>query len=159
MNWIKTLISIFIVLFGQFFLSGILEINTVRPDFPVIFIMYTAIRNGRFHGIVIGFFIGILVDLSGVSSYFGLSSLTYVVTAYLSGYLQMKSDRLDSVYYMVSWIGILAIHFLIFTVVRYQILLPEYHFLFLIKWISTTAYTLGFMLIFQFIYNINPNKY
>jgi len=155
---IKYILPSIIVFFFQFLFSELLSISTIRPDFPIIFIMYVAIRQGRFQGVIIGFILGLFVDLAGVSSYFGLTPLTYIITAYISGYLRIKSPNINHTYFTVSWMAILFFHFLVFSMVRYQTILTEDIVLFSMKWISTTAYTLGFMLIIQFIYNINPNR-
>ncbi|MBT3589483.1 MAG: rod shape-determining protein MreD [Candidatus Marinimicrobia bacterium] len=155
---IKFILPSLAIFFFQFLFSEILSISTIRPDFPIIYVMYIALRQGRFQGVIIGFILGIFIDLAGVSSYFGLTPLTYSITAYITGILHIKSDNLNHYYYTASWIAILFFHFLIFSLVRYQTILMSDILLFSIKWFSTTAYTLGFMLILQLIYNVNPNK-
>lgn len=154
-RYIIQLIGVFLF---QFLFSEVLTINTVRPDFPIIYIMYLSMNKGRFQGVIIGFFLGLLIDLAGTSSYFGLTPLTYSTTAYISGFLATKSENINAFYFSLSWIGILVFHFFIFALVRYQTIVIEDTFLFLIKWFSTTFYTLGFMFILQFIYDINPNR-
>ncbi len=43
------------VFFLQFYLAELLSINMIRPDFMTIFILYTAIKFGRFYGVIAGF--------------------------------------------------------------------------------------------------------
>ena len=59
-----------IVLFFQILFVESLAINTIRPDFLVLFIIYITISNGRLIGLTMGFTIGLISDLSGVGSYF-----------------------------------------------------------------------------------------
>ena len=63
----------------QLLVSDLLAIDTVRPDFCVLFILYWSIKFGRTVGIMHGFILGLLVDLSGTGTFFGLSSMTYSI--------------------------------------------------------------------------------
>ena len=65
----------FLVWILELLLLDILEINNIRPDFFIVLILYWSIKYGRTLGIVSGFLIGVLVDLTGVASFFGLSPL------------------------------------------------------------------------------------
>ena len=56
----------------ELLLLDTLEINNIRPDFFIVLVLYWSIKYGRTLGIVSGFLIGILVDLTGVASFFGL---------------------------------------------------------------------------------------
>ena len=78
-------ITLIVLLFQILFVES-LTINTIRPDFLVLFIIYITIINGRFVGVIIAFIVGLISDLLGVGSYFGLSPLSLSITAYLSGF-------------------------------------------------------------------------
>ena len=139
------------VFFLQFYLAEFLSINMIRPDFMTIFILYTAIKFGRFYGVIAGFILGLFTDLAGVGSYFGLSSLTFSLTGYLTGYLKDQYNRLIPLYFHLTWIGIIFLQFLIYSFVRYQYLYETDFISFLEKWLLTMGYTMGFILVLQLI--------
>ena len=82
-------ITLIVLLFQILFVES-LTINTIRPDFLVLLIIYTTIINGRLFGVIMAFIVGLISDFSGVGSYFGLSPLSLSITAYLSGFLYLK---------------------------------------------------------------------
>ncbi len=136
----------------QLLLADLLAIKTVRPDFLAILILYWAIKYGRLHGTVSGFLIGILIDLSGTASFFGLSPLLYSITGYLSGNLKGAYSKLSPFYFSLAWVGILGLQFFIFCIVQYQDILYIDPRLFWMKWLGTTLYTFCFAGILQVIY-------
>ena len=73
MKWTDYIIPGVFVWLMQLILSDFLAIETVRPDFPVILILYWSVKYGRAVGTVSGFLLGLLVDLSGTATFFGLS--------------------------------------------------------------------------------------
>ena len=151
----RLLLSGFAVWILQLLLADFLAIDTVRPDFIVIVVLYWSLRYGRLVGIVFGFLIGLLVDLSGTASFFGLTPLTYSITGYLGGSLMEKYSTMGLLYFSLAWIGVLAFHFLIFSIVQYQHIFGVNTFLFWSKWFVTCLYTLCFAGILQFIYPIH----
>ena len=154
----RLLLSGFTVWILQLLLADFLAIDTVRPDFIVIVVLYWSLRYGRLVGIVFGFLIGLLVDLSGTASFFGLSPLTYSITGYLGGSLMEKYSTMGLLYFSLAWIGVLAFHFLIFSIVHYQNIFGVNTFLFWSKWFTTCLYTLCFAGILQFIYPIHKTQ-
>ena len=155
MNWNRFILSGIFVWILQLLLADFLAINTVRPDFIVIVVLYWSLRYGRLIGIVFGFLIGLIVDLSGTASFFGLSPLTYSITGYLGGSLMGKYSTMGLLYFSLSWIGVLAFSFLIFSMVQYQHIFGVNTFLFWTKWFGTCIYTLCFAGILQFIYPLH----
>ena len=147
----KFIFMLLCVFFLQFYLAEFLSINMIRPDFMTIFILYTAIKFGRFYGVIAGFTLGLLTDLTGVGSYFGLSSLTFSLTGYLTGYLKDQYNRLIPLYFHLTWIGIIFLQFLIYSFVRYQYLYETDIISFIEKWLLTMGYTMGFILVLQLI--------
>ena len=154
----RLLLSGFAVWILQLLLADFLAIDTVRPDFIVIVVLYWSLLYGRLVGIVFGFLIGLLVDLSGTASFFGLSPLTYSITGYLGGSLMEKYSTMGLLYFSLAWIGVLAFHFLIFSIVQYQHIFGVNTFLFWSKWFATCLYTLCFSGILQFIYPIHKTQ-
>ena len=155
MNWNSLLISGFLVWLAQLTIADLFIIDTVRPDFIGILIMYWSVTYGRFTGTIFGMIFGLIFDLSGSALYFGLSPLIYATTGYLSGNLKGLYSKINPLLYNLIWVTILLIHFFIFCIVNYQEVLIVNLNLFLGKWIGTSIYTISFMLIMQFIYPLN----
>jgi|TARA_B110000914_G_C15444354_1_gene437692 rod shape-determining protein MreD len=138
----------------QFILVDILSIKMIRPDFLVIYIFYFTLLNAKYKGIILGFIIGLLSDLTGVGSYFGLTSLTLSLTAYLTGFLNGKYERLLPYFFHSIWVSILLLHFYIITYVRFQILYESSTLDFLFKFIFTFGYTMMFFVVIQFFFPV-----
>ncbi|MEC7821741.1 MAG: rod shape-determining protein MreD [Candidatus Neomarinimicrobiota bacterium] len=141
-----------IVLFFQILFVESLTINATRPDFLVLFIIYITISNGRLIGLTMGFTIGLISDLSGVGSYFGLSPLSLSITAYLSGFLYLKYERLLPYVFHSIWIIILILHFYIITYFRFQSVFLSSKTEFFVIWIMTFGYTFIFFIFIQYFF-------
>tara|TARA_B100000287_G_scaffold22703_1_gene22281 strand:- start:1723 stop:2202 length:480 start_codon:yes stop_codon:yes gene_type:complete len=147
---IKYFILIFLVFVFQLWTSEFFSLGTIDPDFCVIVILYIAIKDGRLNGVIVGFFMGLFIDLSsGLNEYFGLTSLIYTITGYFCGFLKGQSNRLNKTYFTAIWILIITCQFLIFSLIVYQeyLIIDPIHFMF--KWIATSLYTLSFLGILQ----------
>ena len=141
-----------IVLFFQILFVESLTINAIRPDFLVLFIIYITISNGRLIGLTMGFTIGLISDLSGVGSYFGLSPLSLSITAYLSGFLYLKYERLLPYVFHSIWIIILILHFYIISYFRFQSVFLSSKTEFFVIWLMTFGYTFIFFIIMQYFF-------
>ena len=148
----KLVLITLIVLFFQILFVESLTINAIRPDFLVLFIIYITISNGRLIGLIMGFTIGLISDLSGVGSYFGLSPLSLSITAYLSGFLYLKYERLLPYVFHSIWIIILILHFYIITYFRFQSVFLSSKTEFFVIWIITFGYTFIFFIIMQYFF-------
>jgi len=155
MKWTNYIIQGFSIWIIQILLSDLLSIDTVRPDFIVMLVLYWSIRDGRTVGVIGGFILGLMVDLSGASSYFGLSPMIYSTTGYLSGYLKGAYLNLNPFYFTASWVGVICLHFIIFCFVFYQDIWFINPGLYWAKWIGTSLYTLSFLGIIQIIYPLH----
>ena len=142
----------------ELLLLDILEINNIRPDFFIILVLYWSIKFGRTLGVLSGFVIGILVDLSGVASFFGLSPLIYSITGYLSGNLKGLFNKINPILFTFLWVVIIFIQAFIFCLVHNQFLLAINLSLFYKNWFATGIYTLSFVLVLQIIYPIHKIK-
>ena len=151
MNWSSLFISGILVWIIQLTIADLLTIDTIRPDFIGILIVYWAVKYGRFSGTLSGLIFGIIFDLSGSALFFGLSPLIYTITGYLSGNLNGMYTKINPLIYNFSWVSILLLHFLIFCTVHYQEILIVDIDLFFGKWIGTSIYTISFVVILQFI--------
>jgi rod shape-determining protein MreD len=150
------LIGILVLLF-QAILSEFLSLNGVRPDFILIFILYISVNIGSFHGVLSGFLLGVLSDFLGIGSAFGISPLTYTLTGYLLGIFCNQNKTTSQLRFHTVWIGIINLHFLCTTFIRYQITVIENPLHYVILWICTSLYTLGFIGILQIIHPIYKN--
>ena len=154
MKWTSILFSAIGVFMVQFLLVDFLSLNMIRPDFLVIYIFYISLVYGKMTGVSTGFLLGLLSDLSGVGSFFGLSPLSLSVTAYLTGYLNGKYERMLPYLFHGAWISIIGFHFIIISYVRFQSILFSDPISFWIKCFLSFSYTMMFLLIIQFFYPV-----
>ena len=147
-------ISFFTVFFLiiQLLLVDLLSLNLIRPDFLVIFILYLSMIKGKMYGMTVGFTIGILSNLFGVGSYFGLEALSLTIVGYLGGYLKNIYEKVLPYIFHILWILIILLHFLVICYFRYQNIYISNLFEFLFIWIATTSYTMLFIISIQFIF-------
>ena len=140
-----------LVIISQSILSEFLSINGIRPDFMLIYLIYISVQFGSTFGVILGFSLGIIADLLGVGTSFGLSSLTYTITGYLTGIFCNNNKTQSPFQFHSTWLTIVFIHFLLITFIRYQSIFIDnpIHYVFL--WFLITMYTLGFIGILQFI--------
>ena len=154
MKWTSILFSAIGVFMAQFLLVDFLSLNMIRPDFLVVYIFYISLVYGKTTGVLTGFLLGLLSDLSGVGSFFGLSPLSLSLTAYLTGYLNGKYERMLPYLFHGSWISIIGFHFFIISYVRFQSILLSDPIAFWIKCFMSFSYTMMFLLIIQFFYPV-----
>ena len=136
----------------QLLLVDLLSLNLIRPDFLVIFILYLSMIKGKMYGMTVGFTIGILSNLFGVGSYFGLEALSLTIVGYLGGYLKNIYEKVLPYIFHILWILIILLHFLVICYFRYQNIYISNLFEFLFIWIATTSYTMLFIISIQFIF-------
>ena len=154
MKWTSILFPAIGVFMAQFLLVDFLSLNMIRPDFLVIYIFYISLVYGKTTGVLTGFLLGLLSDLSGVGSFFGLSPLSLSLTAYLTGYLNGKYERMLPYLFHGAWISIIGFHFIIISYVRFQSILLSDPIAFWIKCFMSFSYTMMFLLIIQFFYPV-----
>ena len=150
MEFIKYTFIIIITFLFQSWSAEFFTLGTIDPDFCLIVLLYVSIKNGGVTGTLFGFFIGLFIDLSsGTNQFFGLTPLIYTTTGYFCSYLKGENEKLNKLYFTSIWVIIVLIQFLIFSLIVYQYLLIQSPMQFLIKWLSTSLYTLIFLGIFQ----------
>ena len=150
MIFFKYAFIILVTFIFQSWSSEFFTIGTIDPDFCVIVLLYISIKNGGVVGTIFGFTIGLFIDLSsGTNQFFGLTPLVYTTTGYFSSFLKGENIRLNKIYFTSIWVGIILVQFLIFALIVYQQLLIQNPYMFFIKWLLTTLYTLVFLGILQ----------
>tara|TARA_Y100001960_G_scaffold41679_1_gene40814 strand:+ start:1001 stop:1492 length:492 start_codon:yes stop_codon:yes gene_type:complete len=152
MNNIQIIFISTFVLLIQFFLVDFLSLNLIRPDFLVIFVLYIALYKGRFAGTIIGFSLGLLSNLFGVGSFFGLEALSLSIVGYLAGYLSKSYEKLLPYIFHSLWLLIIFLHFFIICYFRFQNIYLSDTFDFIFKWFASVSYTLLFLIAIHFIY-------
>ena len=150
MKLIKYFIIVFIVFVFQIWASEFFTLGTIDPDFCIIVLTYISIKDGRLTGVVTGFFMGLIIDLSsGSNQFFGLTPLVYTSTGYFCGFLSGKNKKLNKTYFTLIWVSIVLCQFLLFSLIVYQDYLIQDPLKFFIKWLATSLYTLTFLGILQ----------
>jgi len=151
MNWRKPLLVGLLVLLFQSFLSRYLTIRGIKPDLLLIYLIYIAMRNGSMTGIICGFIIGFIEDLTSAGSLFGLAPLTKSITGFLIGRLHGKFPRMSPLVFHFAWVTILLIHFFFYVYVRFQSVYASSQPEFWITWFAAVIYTSVFVGIMQII--------
>ena len=140
-----------IVLLMQIFLSNLLSIGGVRPDFLIIFVLYFAVIYGSFKGVLSGFSIGIIISIFDGGLTVGLLSLIYSIVGYAGGFLKTQHYKMVPAFFNVSCFLIIFGSFLIYTYFNYDFLFYNDLKIFLLTWLKTSLYTLSILAILQFI--------
>ncbi len=139
------------VLFFQLIVSNWLTIRGIRPDFMLMFLVYFTIRWGGFYGILFGFVFGILVDLAGTGGTFGLTPIVYTSLGYFAGFISTRVQNVSTTYLALANYLIVAGVYFIDAFFRYPVLFDSNPYTFVMKWVLTSAYTLGFLVLLQYI--------
>lgn len=97
------------VMAGQLYLAPTLRIGSIRPDFILIFLVFFSARFGRVPGILLGFGVGFLQDLTGSLSVLGTNALVKSIVGYslgtLNGNLAVWTPRVINLYIYGSLVG------------------------------------------------------
>ena len=135
----------------QIFLSNLLSVGSVRPDFLIIYVLYFAVNYGSFNGVLVGFSIGIIISIFDGGLIIGLLPLIYSIVGYSGGFLKTKHHKMVPVVFNLSCFLIIFGSFFIYTFFNYDYLFYNNLIIFLLTWLKTTLYTLSILLILQFI--------
>jgi rod shape-determining protein MreD len=140
-----------IVLLMQVFLSNLLSIGGVRPDFLIIFVLYFAVNYGSFKGTLAGFSIGIIISMFDGGLVIGLLPLIYSIVGYTGGFLKTQHYKMIPAVFNISCFLIIFGSFFIYTYFNYDYLFYNDFKIFLLTWFKTILYTLSILIILQFI--------
>ena len=147
------LFSLLVVLF-QLISSELLAINQISPDFLLIFVLYSTLIFGRFKGILIAFTLGLISDLSGIGSYFGLHPLLLSTASYAISFLIGRYEKMLPYIFYSYWIVIILLYFFLMAYFRFQVLFLSNFTGYIIQSIYLFLYTFTFIFILQFFYSI-----
>lgn len=126
----------------------------IIPDLVVIAIAYIGAKEGKIHGMLFGFFTGLLVDiLSG--SFFGLSALSYSLAAFIAGFFKTENDKfIYKWYFMVTVFSSSLVANIIYFGFYFQGTPLNFTFVLLSYVMTSSTYTT----LMSFIYTIIPRR-
>lgn len=120
-NKLQIILLLLVVVFLQSTIVPFFAIGMIQPDITLIFIASIAIYSGQIPATIIGFAIGITLDLL-LGEFFGLSAFTKTLTGFLVGYIynENRSEIIFSSYQYIVIVGVTAlvhniIYFAIYT--------------------------------------------
>lgn len=97
---------------------GYIAIENVTPDLLVIFIVYIAVREGQFAGVLFGFGLGLLFDLIS-SDIVGTNALSKLLAGFVAGYFYNQQLSLAESVGSFKFLGIMALAALVHNAVYY----------------------------------------
>lgn len=148
----KYVIPYIITLSLQIFTSDILSIKGVSPDFIIIFLVYFALNQGSFRGVVVGFTTGLILSIFDNSPILGILPLTYSIVGYGIGFLSTRKSRFSPLKFNIICYSIVVFGFFIYNYFLFDTLFYNDFTIFLLYWLKNTIYTITLLGIFQFIY-------
>ncbi len=104
----------------------------IMPNLLLILVVSTAYMRGRFTGMVLGFFSGLLVDLMFGSYIIGLYALLYLLLGYLMGFTNKVYSK-DDYTLPIIFIGISDLIYGFFYYIFEFLLRGRLHFLFYLR--------------------------
>lgn len=131
-----------------------LSIAGIVPDILVVWIVYIAIREGQVAGTTVGFFIGLVMNLLGMTEHMlGLAALAKTVAGFTAGYFYNENKTYNTLG-GYQFIVIVAVASLVHNILYFIIFLQGSE----VSWIQsvlfygipTTAYTAAIALLPMF---------
>ena len=147
----KFIIPFVITFLFSILLSSLLSIRGVKPDFIIIFLIYFALDQGSFKGVVVGFFVGLLVSIFDNNPTIGILPLTYSIIGYGVGLLRNHKNRLSPIIFNVVLFSIILFGFFVYSYFLYDSIFYNNFYQFVINWFRNTIYTVTLIVIIQFI--------
>lgn len=117
MKIVKYLVVVAVAVAAQLLLAPLLQVGDIRPDFILIMLVYFSARHGRLAGVVVGFTLGLLQDVTGSYSVLGATAMSKSLVGYaagtLNGNLSIWTSRVVNMYIF----GSLALHATVYQLV------------------------------------------
>jgi len=148
----KQIIPLSVAFFLQIFLSNLISIGGIRPDFIIIFMVYFALDQGNLKGVIVGFVSGIIISLFDNSPTFGVLPLIYSIVGYGIGFLKYQRKRMVPYQFNIICYSIVAFAFFIYNYFTYDTIFYNDLPLFLLFLLRSTVYTVSLLIIAQFIF-------
>ncbi len=104
---IKNGIILIILFLLQFTIAPLIAIDSVTPNFLILFIVYYSFKLPKIYSILLGFSIGLIYDLfqGGAigASAFGMTLAAYIVTFFPTGYFD--SEKFSLRFLMITFLS------------------------------------------------------
>ena len=138
----------------QIIIAPWLSIQNIKPDFVLILVMFVALLQGRVFGQLYGFGIGMVVDVIGIGSFFGLSALSKTVAGFLAGYFKNRRNRFNHITFYSIYVLVIFIHFAIFFLINFKSTDYGTQFILLRYVLPETIYTSIIFILLDYIFSI-----
>lgn len=89
---VMSIFMFFILVVLQFVIPKYFSIINIYPNFILIYIVFTGLNKGSIKGELTGFFYGLIWDILS-TDIFGIRTLTFTISGYLSGRFNKKLDK------------------------------------------------------------------
>ncbi len=103
----------FVMIFLQTSFSPLISASGVSPDFVFLFTFFTAVKGGAFSGTIVGFLVGIGVDVYSPEN-IGSTAFALVLIGFLAGLANEKTIRME---------GKMQLLFLFLAAISYSVIL------------------------------------
>jgi rod shape-determining protein MreD len=147
----KYILPVSIVFFLQIFLSNLISIRGIRPDFVVILMVYFALEQGSLRGVVFGFLSGLIISIFDNSAVLGVLSLSYSIIGYGIGLLKDYKRRISPYQFNLIVLSIVVFAFFIYNYFNYDAIFYNDLPMFLLYLLRSMVYTISLLIIAQFI--------
>lgn len=147
-----------ILLMVQGLLGPWLAIQKIRPDFLLIFVIFVGQKEGKVFGQLTGFVFGLLIDILGIGTFFGLSVFTKTISGFIAGYLKDQKNKINIFSYYVVILLVLFINFFLFYSIYYHSLNLSIQYRMARYILPSLIYTGVFYFLIEFIFSRHSER-
>jgi rod shape-determining protein MreD len=104
MTLVRYLLFSLTILLIQATLVPLFSVRAIQPDLVTMVVVWVALREGRFWGTMVGFFLGLGMDAT-TTQFFGLSALTKGIAGYVAASIRIELAELG----FRRWIQVVAV--------------------------------------------------
>lgn len=140
MSWMRTLLALLLTLLLQVTLVNQIEIGGIRPDLPLLFLIFVAQRGGALTGTLIGVLTGLLQDIF-VPYTLGMHMFSQCIIGYAVGKVS-ENIVIDTPLWNVGFIAITVLaHDVLYLLVYTRLDLARFLPIYITNAIPTAVYT------------------
>lgn len=140
MNWMRTLLALLLVLLLQVSLVNRIEILGIRPDLPLLFLIFVAQRGGALTGTLVGLIAGALQDIF-VPYTLGMHMFSQCIVGYSVGKVS-ENIVIDTPLWNVGFIAVTVLaHDLIYLLIYTRLDLARFIPIYVTNAIPTAFYS------------------
>jgi rod shape-determining protein MreD len=97
---------------------GLVAVEDVTPDVLVIFVVFIALRDGQFVGLIAGFVVGLLFDIIS-SDIIGTNALSKMIAAFVAGYFFDEQLTMHEAIGRFRFLGVIALAAVVHNIIYY----------------------------------------